>query len=71
MLTIPYDVDQAEWQSQMRYADGTLHPWRPDKTVIHWGGGPNGAGDAIDQNLEMQVLRGWQNWHINAFVFGN
>ena len=63
------DIDQAEWGSRLEYPDGHMLPWAPDKWVIHYGGGPNEAGDPdlLTGQLaaEAAVLRSWQRFHID------
>ena len=64
---IPFDVDQAGWGSATRYANGTKQPWRVDKWVLHWGGGPNPGGNLPANVLaEESVLRAWQRYHMGT-----
>jgi len=69
---IPYDQNQTDWSSRLAYPDGTKTPWHPDKWVIHYGGGPNTAGDPSGRTPtqqiaeEQRVLRSWQSWHIDG-----
>lgn len=64
---IPFDVDQAGWNSTEIYPDGTMQPWRPDKWVLHYGGGPNAAGyPNAGPPQEIKVLQSWQKWHIRG-----
>lgn len=69
---IPFDVDQAGWGSRLTYEDGTMLPWDPDKWIIHYGGGPNEAGDVGSRSKNVQiavekaVLQSWQKYHIDS-----
>ncbi len=66
MRVIPFDVDQAGWNSTEIYPDGVKGPWNPDKWVIHYGGGSNKAGDNQDDDIAIEVLQSWQRWHIRG-----
>ena len=75
MVTIPFDIDQADWGSRLTYGDGELDPnFRADKWILHYGGGANRAGHfdwpdrhgpIVQHELETQMLRGWQDYHID------
>ena len=75
-MAVPFDQDQADWNSRRIYADGELDSnFHWDKWVLHYGGGANRAGHhnwrerhgPVTQNqLETETLRIWQDWHIDG-----
>ena len=65
MFTSLVDFSPAEWGAIKDYDRWDQDPWRPDKWVIHWGGGPNTAGyTPYSVDAEMAVLRSWERYHV-------
>lgn len=69
-------VSPKEWGAMKDYDSWQSGHWSPDKWVVHYGGGPNYAGDPAkasekgfefpSREAEMQVLRSWERWHVNG-----
>lgn len=61
-----FSVSPQEWGASINY-NALNDPWVPkDKIIIHFGGGPNSAGDPpYSQEKEMVVLRSWEAYHLS------
>ena len=69
-------VSPKDWGALKDYDSWDYGPWNVDKWVVHYGGGPNYAGDAVkaaekgysfpSREAEMAVLRSWERWHVNG-----
>lgn len=63
-MAVYFDIDQAGWGAQKRFADGELLGiWRPDKWIIHYGG--NASPAALDPTKETWALRVYEQSHLS------
>lgn len=59
------DYSPRQWGAIKDYDKVDWNPWRPDKWVVHWGGGANVAGyTPYNVDSEMGVLRAWERYHL-------
>ncbi len=63
---IPFDINQAGWNSRQTYDDGYRKPWWPDKWVVHYGGNALAAGSMRSVTAETSALRSWQRYHMDS-----
>ncbi len=62
-------VMPTKWGARIDYAANTFGKgvWKPDKYIIHYGGGVNKAGAApFSEGNEVAVLRSWERYHIDT-----
>lgn len=62
-------VSPFEWGSRIDYDSKNWTPWKPDKWVIHYGGGAvSGANDG--RVREENVLQAWEWYHLSKSWLG-
>lgn len=66
MTVLTDAVAPAGWGARIDYDTWSPSTTPRDKVVVHYGGGANRAGYIPDAAKEMEVLRGWERWHIDG-----
>ena len=65
-VVAPIQVSPAGWGATVPYDTWPIGNWRPDKWVVHYGGGAIFAGNLNypSQDREKATLRSWERYHL-------